>query len=397
MAAPKVAGAVAILKALHPTWSPGAIASALRTTATDTVASNTPNKQGSGLVDVARANNPGLVMEPSAAELTAFNQAAEPDGKELNLPALALREYDGTRPLTVNRRLTNLGTARETYRATVSGLAGAQVTVNPSTVTVNPGSTVTVAITVNRGSSLFDRYSTGAITWSSASRAVRMVVAARPWGYNPRAYDDETPPQRGWTGQLTQGYFSPGFSGQVTVRTTGYTRIPWADTTLSATYARTLFDPAGDNVRASTITVPSGTAGLLVQLEGGSDAQLDLYLYKDGKQVDVSNADWHNSERAVAFMPAAGTYTAYVHAQQATNTTVNFRMGVTVLPQNAQYNNATVRVLDYLDNPTSTVTRGTGYKVVVTPRTTLPDVEHWSYVEFSTNGQAVPGPLVSNR
>ncbi|HEU5111514.1 MAG TPA: S8 family serine peptidase, partial [Micromonosporaceae bacterium] len=396
MAAPHVAGTAAILKGLHPTWSPGAIASALRTTATNTVASTTPHKQGSGFVDVNRANNPGLVVEASRDELTAFSQAATPDGRELNLPAIALRDYDGTRQVTLNRRFRNLGSATETYRATVSGLSGMRVTVSPSSFTVAPGATVSVTITLSRGTALFDRYVTGAITWSSSAHTVRLPVAARAWGFNPRAYDDESI-QLGWTGQNRRGYPRPGFSGPVTMRTTGYTPVPWVNTSLQASYSTTLFDRNGDNVRSFPITVPSGAAGLLVQVEAPADNNLDLYLFKDGRQVEFSNADWHSNERTVLFQPGAGSYTAYVHAQRATTTTVNFRFGATVVPRGAQYNNADARLLDFLDNPVSTVTAGTGYIAEVTPRGTLPDVEHWSFVEMNTNGQLVPGPLISTR
>ncbi|MEK8105625.1 hypothetical protein NKG94_11620 [Micromonospora sp. M12] len=42
MASPYVAGAAAILHATHPDWSPGRVASALRTTATDTVGTSSP-------------------------------------------------------------------------------------------------------------------------------------------------------------------------------------------------------------------------------------------------------------------------------------------------------------------------------------------------------------------
>jgi hypothetical protein len=71
---------------------------------------------------VSRAADPGLVVEPSADSLTAFATAAVPDGKELNLPSIALREYDGPHPVTVTRRLTNVGPQNETCRAQVGGL-----------------------------------------------------------------------------------------------------------------------------------------------------------------------------------------------------------------------------------------------------------------------------------
>jgi len=49
-----------------------------------------------------------------------------------------------------------------------------------------------------------------------------------------------------------------------------------------------------------------------------------------------------------------------------------------------------------LETPT-TVERGGGYSYTLTPKGTLPDVEHWAYTEFSTRGQVIPGQLISSR
>ncbi|WP_327039400.1 hypothetical protein [Micromonospora maris] len=173
--------------ATHPEWSPGAVASALRTTATATVGTSSPLDQGSGLVDLAQATDPGLVIEPTAAELIEFSQTTEPDGSALNLPAISLREYDGTRPARLTRTLTNVGKARETYRSSVSGLPGMKITVSPASVTLAPGASAAVTITLNRGSAPWDRYVTGSITWRGKAHSARIPVAARPWGITPRS------------------------------------------------------------------------------------------------------------------------------------------------------------------------------------------------------------------
>ena len=64
MASPYVAGAAAILRASHPYWSPGAVASALRTTATDTVGTSSPLEQGSGFINLPRATDPDWSSSP---------------------------------------------------------------------------------------------------------------------------------------------------------------------------------------------------------------------------------------------------------------------------------------------------------------------------------------------
>src|SRR5262249_12853408 len=74
MSSPHVAGAAALIKALHPTWSPGQAKSALMTTAS---AKNliqedgdafTPFDAGSGRIDLGAVGGPGVTFDASAAD-----------------------------------------------------------------------------------------------------------------------------------------------------------------------------------------------------------------------------------------------------------------------------------------------------------------------------------------
>jgi subtilisin family serine protease len=75
MAAPHAAGAVALLRQRHPTWTVAQIKSALVQTGTPVRASETrPGetgvlRQGGGLIDLERADNPLLFAEPAAASM----------------------------------------------------------------------------------------------------------------------------------------------------------------------------------------------------------------------------------------------------------------------------------------------------------------------------------------
>ncbi len=390
MAAPHVAGMAALLRTRHPKWSPGATASALRTTATDTQGTASPLRQGSGMPQTSSADDPGLVIEPSAAELTTFAAAATPDGKEINLPSIALREYDGTKPVRLTRRLTNVGTRTETYTAHVDGLAGMKVAVSPRTISVKPGATATVTITLERGTATWDRYSTGSLVFSSARHRVRLTVAGRPWGFTPRPYDD-TGIEFGRTGGQGQGFLEPGFTGPLAGRTTGYIPVTWTDKQLTTTVSGGVFSPGGVGTQGTRIVVPRGSAGLIVQTASDDpDTNLDLYLYKDGKLVDRSWASWHSSERSVRFFPEPGVYTAYVHAQTATSPDVPYRLGVTVIPGNTDRHNATLTA-------PAKVERGASSQVTLNPVGPQPDVEQWAYTEFRTGRTVVPGLLISSR
>ncbi|MFI7608407.1 S8 family serine peptidase [Micromonospora sp. NPDC049366] len=390
MASPYVAGAAAILRATHPDWSPGAIASALRTTATDTVGTSSPLEQGSGFINLAGAKDPGLVIEPTAAELTAFSETAQPDGKELNLPAISLREYDGTRPVTLTRTLTNVGTARETYRSSVSGLAGMKVTVTPASVTLAPGKSATVTITLRRGSAPWDRYVTGSITWKGKAHSARIPVAARPWGITPRPYADDGEE----FGRMTNGAFGslqPGFTGPLAGRSTGYTPMRRTSYSMPAGVNGGVFDPSATGVKKIDFTVPADTAGIIVEADTDDPStNLDLYLYKGDTLIYSSDRFWTSLEQAYKFLPEPGRYTAYVFAKVPGGPVVDFELRHAIIGRNASYSDATLTL-------PATVQRGETLNFTLKPNKPLPEGEFWAYTEYNTDGAVVPGNLVYTR
>src|SRR5206468_1823068 len=65
MAAPHAAGAAALLKERHPTWTVGQIKSALEQTG-DPVAAVLPTREGGGVVDLPRADNPLIFAAPTS-------------------------------------------------------------------------------------------------------------------------------------------------------------------------------------------------------------------------------------------------------------------------------------------------------------------------------------------
>ncbi|MEV4822144.1 S8 family serine peptidase [Micromonospora sp. NPDC049274] len=390
MASPYVAGAAAVLRATHPDWTPGTVASALRTTATDTVGTTNPLDQGSGFINLARAADPGLVIEPTAAELVAFSETAQPDGKELNLPAVSLREYDGTRPVTLTRTLTNVGKARETYRSSVSGLPGMKVTVTPASVTLAPGKSATVTITLRRGSAPWDRYVTGSITWKAKAHSVRIPVAARPWGISPRPYGDDGEE----FGRMTSGSFGmiqPGFTGPLSGRSTGYTPVQRKTYSMPAGVYGGVFDPSASGVKKVDFTVPANTAGIVVEANTEDpNTNLDLYLYKGDKLVYSSDRYWTSAEQVYKFLPEPGRYTAYVFAQVPGGPVVDFELRHAIIARNARYSPATLTL-------PKTTERGGSVNFTLKPNQPLAEGDFWAYTEWSTNGTVIPGNLVSTQ
>ncbi len=149
MSSPHVAGAGALLKALHPTWTPGQIKSALMTTAKtegvtkeDGVTPADTFDYGSGRIDLAKAGMAALTFDASAQEyLDKSGHLWDANYPSLYVPALVGR-------LTVQR----------TVRSHLSGLSLWEVSVNapsdlfvgvPPLLWVAGRSTATFDITVD--------------------------------------------------------------------------------------------------------------------------------------------------------------------------------------------------------------------------------------------------------
>ncbi|WP_345535560.1 S8 family serine peptidase [Phytohabitans rumicis] len=151
MAAPHVAGAAVLLKALHRSWTPGQIKSALMTTARTAVLKEDlktaagPLDRGSGRIDLVAADDPGLTFDESAERMLALG--ADPVGAvHLNLPSV----YAPTMPgqVTTVRTARNVSGATQTYRVSVRSPARSRIAVLPSVFTLAAGRSVALKITI---------------------------------------------------------------------------------------------------------------------------------------------------------------------------------------------------------------------------------------------------------
>jgi hypothetical protein len=190
MATPHVAGAAALLRALHPEWTPAEVKSALVTTAAPIAAE--VMAAGAGRIDALRAATLTTRILP---EQLAFGII---DG---NAPA-----WSGSRKIVV----TNRGTAPQTYDLVTTGARdGVLVDVNPTTLSLNPGESAEVAVGVSVENAKVAYAAAGSLSYSgfvevrSASDVLRV-----PWAFVKAArmrvrYTDDDEEARvflgGWT------------------------------------------------------------------------------------------------------------------------------------------------------------------------------------------------------
>jgi subtilisin family serine protease len=144
---PHVSGIMALLRQLHPAWTVQELNGLLCATANHDLYT-TPDHQlqydvgriGAGRVDVGAA---------ARSDVTAFNGS---DANQIGLSFGVVEvPVDTTRTVAKNIVLRNKGTASVTYNVSlqsVTQVPGAMFVVSPTPITVNPGASVTVPVSV---------------------------------------------------------------------------------------------------------------------------------------------------------------------------------------------------------------------------------------------------------
>lgn len=168
MSSPHTAGAAALLHALHPTWTPPEIKSALMTTAVvtgvrkeDDATPADPFDMGGGRIDVGRAAHAGLVLDITPAQFYAADPAIGGDPKTLNLPSLA----DSACPdaCSWTRTVRNPTNQALTFAASYTGAGSATIT--PSLLNLGPGQTASFHFTLDVSAATKGAWAFGLLNW----------------------------------------------------------------------------------------------------------------------------------------------------------------------------------------------------------------------------------------
>ncbi|MFG1708287.1 S8 family serine peptidase [Nonomuraea sp. M3C6] len=200
MASPHVAGIAALLKDLHPDWSPMAVKSALMTSGSDV--RDGPNTDpsvifsaGAGHVTPNSAADPGLVYDSGVQDWLAFlcgstkgvqQQTCDAlakkgysfDPSDMNVPSISVGRLPGTQ--TVTRKVTNVGRSTATYTASVADLSGITAKVSPSKLKLKSGETKSFTVSFTQTTAPMNQYQGGQLTWKEHKHTVRVPVVVRP-------------------------------------------------------------------------------------------------------------------------------------------------------------------------------------------------------------------------
>lgn len=190
MSSPHLAGAAALLRALHPDWTPGQVQSALMTTALDSTMrkedGSTPADafdMGAGRVDLSVAGRAGLLLDEDRTAFDAADPAAGGDPSRLNLPSLASGDCAGT--CTWVRTVTSALGTTATWDVAATAPSGLTVSVKPKRVTLAPGESADITVTADATRAAAGSWVFGALRLSERkgqAPAVHLPMAVLPGG-----------------------------------------------------------------------------------------------------------------------------------------------------------------------------------------------------------------------
>jgi len=329
MSAPHVAGLAALLKDLHPDWSPMMIKSALMTSAADVLDASISSatrtfRQGGGHVVPNRAADPGLVYDSNFNDWLAFlcgtttgvNPAScntlkargySLDASDFNGASIAIGDLAGVQK--VKRKVTNVGAGAATYSVSVAAPSGVTVSVSPATLNVGPGESASYEVTFTRTTATLNAYAGGSLTWSDGTHSVRSPIVVRPVAL-------AAPAQVSGTGGPINYTVRFGYDGTFTATPRGLIPATTIDGSVADDPADN-FDPEGEGVVSFEVVVPAGTTYARFSLFDANvspPSDLDLYVFRnsDGALVGVSGSGTSNEEVNL-LNPVADTYTVFVH------------------------------------------------------------------------------------
>lgn len=185
MSSPHAAGSAALVRALHPEWSPAEVQSALMTSSftsppgdgrevhemlkDDGVTSADPFDVGAGRVNLHAAGRAGLVLNETAENYTAADPALEGDPTSINTASLAQDSCEGI--CGWHRTLTGAAGGTVSWTASASG-GEVDLSVEPAAFSLAPGEELTITVTADASNASPDAWHFGSIVLTPSDGSV---------------------------------------------------------------------------------------------------------------------------------------------------------------------------------------------------------------------------------
>ncbi|MBF0369554.1 MAG: S8 family serine peptidase [Magnetococcales bacterium] len=335
MASPHVAGAMLLLKALRPHWSPLEIHSALMTTAINGVLREedsqaaTPFDIGAGRIDVSQAVRAGFVLDETDETFFAANPALGGEPHTLNLASLG-QDFCFLDQCRWIRTLKGESQGAVTWSVNIDSPPGVIVSVEPHTFTLAPGTTREIeffGLVTDQATP--DEWAFGQAVFSPD---INVPPAHLPIALKP-AFSSLPDSVSVGSEQATGRYVIEGINTGIDVAALNIQVQGLSEGELMA--LELYQDPTPDSPQdgdgsaesgtfLSIVQVMEGDLRLLVHIGESSAPDLDLYIYDFSSRALVCSSTSPTSEEACEIEnPDPGFYQVVVHNWAATDTSGN--------------------------------------------------------------------------
>ncbi|MDP9441142.1 MAG: S8 family serine peptidase [Actinomycetota bacterium] len=370
MSSPHSAGAAALVRAVHPEWTPAEVQSAITSTGVSAVLKDdgvTPADAfdiGGGRVDLTKAARAGLVLDETTAGYEAANPAAGGDPSALNLATLGQDDCKGR--CTWTRSVTNARATTTRWRVTTSVPQGMALSVKPERFQLAPGESVTLTVTADVANLPGGEWVFASVGLVPGTRGVadqHLTVAVLPGG---------TPQEVDITATSTSGTHTEPVTTQVDIRDFTATVLGLQEGSVDQfqlTQDPTPLDPY-DGVGGThyiVVEVPAGSPVLTSEITDTSASDLDLFVGRDtdgdaapdaGEEVCRSASEVAVGEACTVESPDGGLYWVMVQ-DWLTGTVVDDVTLVTAVIPGADNGNLTVT------GPSTDVAAGQSFDVTL--------------------------------
>ncbi|MDX6486390.1 MAG: hypothetical protein QOF43_1543, partial [Gaiellaceae bacterium] len=279
MATPHIAGAAALIVALHSTWTPAEIQSAMMTTAKTSVTEGGkavgPFARGAGRADLTKAALAGLVMNETTANYLAADPATGGDPTTLNTASFASSGCLATCAWT--RTVTSSLATSATWRVTTAKPTGMGLTVSPSTFTLAPGASQKLTITADVSKLGVGQWVDGEIRLAAGSAA---PAAHLPYEIFVGKAGSVKIVTNGTSGSQTVQVSAPIPIKRFQSRVWGLTKGTVKHLQMTQDSAPLLpYDSV--NTSVTLIDVPAGSKVIAAAITKATSGDVDLYVGKD--------------------------------------------------------------------------------------------------------------------
>ncbi len=350
MASPHAAGTAALIRQLHPDWTPAQVHSALMMTAQSNLTKENaatkadPFDVGAGRVQVNLAAQAGLILDETYTNYLAADPEKQGDPSTLNIPSLG-RNTAVVRH-TWKRTVRTAASADTTWTVSAIGDSNLNLEVTPSRFTLGPGQTQEITVTAQLASADETRWLFGRVTFNAAGQTpLHWPVAVRPASSNlESSYSFSNIPANGTVtikqvqsaSEITE--FTASVFGMVPAEE--YTGDIWQDPTP---------DQTGDGLTPETgeyvvkKVLKEENARLVAEIFSTTAPDLDLIIWDNTHGVKVCvSAGSTSDEYCNVDNPEAAEYWIIIQCYKASDPTGEnpdtFTAGVAVAPNAASAN-----------------------------------------------------------